>query len=222
MSQNRYRAASAALYRYSNCEAQMKKFTFPFVLTLLFSIPAFAQTNDKPVRAVTDPGVVTTRQTITPAGVQTIFDGRVYGVAFGASPNEIWALTASGRSAPTQLFKLDWANNRILSRRSMAETPGLQGPELAPGLQRIVVDPVAKQPLIGGTLTGAAAKDPKGKTRLLTVGDEASKIIVDELGNFIAGAIAVAPRTNAGGARLAVVPLIYNNQLAVVDRKSVV
>ena len=45
----------------------------------------FAQTHEKPVRSVTDPGVVTTRQTITPAGVQTIFDGRVYGVAFGAS-----------------------------------------------------------------------------------------------------------------------------------------
>jgi hypothetical protein len=186
----------------------MKKFTFLFVLTLLFSILASAQTNDKPARAVTDPGVVTTRQTITPAGVQTIFDGRVYGVAFGASPNEIWALTARGRSAPTQVFKLDWVNNKILSRLPIAENPGLQG---------IVFDPVAKQPLISGTLTGAAAKDPKGKTRLLTVGDEASKIIADELGNFIAGAIAVAPRPNARGERPAVVPLIYNNQLAVVD-----
>lgn len=179
-----------------------------FVLTLLFSLPAFAQTSDKPARAVTDPGVITTRQTITPAGVQTVFDGRVYGVAFGASPNEIWALTARGRSAPTQAFKLDWANNKILSRIPIAENPGLQG---------IVFDPVTKQPLISGTLTGAAAKNPKGKTRLLTVSDGAAKIIADELGNFIAGAIAVAPQTNAQGQRLAVVPLIYNNQLAVVD-----
>jgi DNA-binding beta-propeller fold protein YncE len=186
----------------------MKKSTFLFILTLLFPVPSSSQTNDKPARAVTDPGVVTTRQTITPAGVQTIFDGRVYGVAFGASPNEIWALTARGRSAPTQVFKLDWLNNKILSRLPIAENPGLQG---------IVFDPVAKQPLISGTLTGAAAKDPKGKTRLLTVGDEASKIVADELGNFIAGAIAVAPRPNAQGQRLAVAPLIYNNQLAVVD-----
>src|ERR1700729_1228684 len=29
------------------------------------------------------PGVITTRQTITPAGVPTVFDGRVYAVAFG-------------------------------------------------------------------------------------------------------------------------------------------
>ncbi|HEU0176693.1 MAG TPA: alkaline phosphatase family protein [Blastocatellia bacterium] len=186
----------------------MKKLTLLFVLTLLFPIPSSSQTNDKPVRAVTDPGVVTTRQTITPAGAQTIFDGRVYGVAFGAAPNEIWALTARGRSAPTQVFKLDWENNKILSRLPLAENPGLQG---------IIFDHVANQPLISGTLTGAAAKDPKGKTRLLTVGDEASKIITDELGNFIAGAIAVARQANARGERLVVAPLIYNNQLAVVD-----
>jgi DNA-binding beta-propeller fold protein YncE len=186
----------------------MKKLTLLFVLTLLFPVPSFSQTGDKPVRAVTDPGVITTRQAITPAGVQTVFDGRVYGVAFGASSNEIWALTARGRSAPTQVFKLDWASNKILSRLPIAETPGLQG---------IVFDRVANQPLIGGTLNGAAAKNPKGKTRLLTVGDEASKIIADELGNYIVGAIAIARQANAQGQRLAIAPLIYNNQLAVVD-----
>src|SRR5215475_1569074 len=186
----------------------MKKLTFLLALTLFFPVLSFAQTADRPVRAVTDPGVVTTRQTITPAGMQTIFDGRVYGVAFGAAPNEIWALIARGRSGPTQVFKLDWASNKILSRLPLAENPGLQS---------IILDPVANQPLIGATLTGAAAKDPKGKTRLLTVGGEASKIIADELGNFIVGAIAVARQANAQGRRLAVAPLIYNNQLAVVD-----
>ncbi|HEU0186189.1 MAG TPA: alkaline phosphatase family protein, partial [Blastocatellia bacterium] len=186
----------------------MKKLTLLVILTLIFPIHSSSQTNEKPVRAVTDPGVITTRQTITPAGAQTIFDGRVYGVAFGASSNEIWALTARGRSAPTQVFKLDWVNNKILSRLPIAENPGLQG---------IIFDPIAERPLIGATLTGAAAKDPKGKTRLLTVGDEAPKIVADELGNYIAGAIAVARRPNAQGQRLAVAPLIYNNQLAVVD-----
>ena len=37
-----------------------------------------AQTTPGPARFVTDPGVITTRQAITPAGVQAIFDGRVY------------------------------------------------------------------------------------------------------------------------------------------------
>src|SRR5262247_4073422 len=68
---------------------------------------AFAQTHEKPVRSVTDPGVVTTRQTITPAGVPTIFDGRVYGVVFGASSSTVFALTGRRRNSPSQVFQLD-------------------------------------------------------------------------------------------------------------------
>ena len=47
-----------------------------------------AQSVDRPARAVTDPDVATTRQATTPAGVQSVFDGRVYGVAFGSSASE--------------------------------------------------------------------------------------------------------------------------------------
>src|SRR3954471_3493781 len=72
-----------------------------------------------PVRAVTDPGVVTTRQTITPAGVPTVFNGRVYGVAFGASASELWVLNA------TNVFRLDWKNNKILDRIELGGSPGL-------------------------------------------------------------------------------------------------
>ena len=48
---------------------------------LLIAPFANGQTLDTPRRAVTDPGVVTTRQSITPAGVPMVFDGRVFGVA---------------------------------------------------------------------------------------------------------------------------------------------
>ncbi len=185
----------------------MKNFLLALFIAAQIS-DVFAQTADKPLRSVTDPGVVTTRQTITPAGVQSIFDGRVYGVTFGALANEIWALTARGRSGGTQAFKLDWANNKVLSRIAVAEGPGLQG---------LVWDAASNAPLISATLTGAAAGNPKGKTRLLTVNGEATKIVADELGNYLAGALAVAPKANAKGERLAVVPLIYNNQLAVID-----
>ena len=58
---------------------------FALALLLVFPLALPAQSPDKPLRSVTDPGVVTTRQAITPAGVQTVFDGRVYGVAFGAT-----------------------------------------------------------------------------------------------------------------------------------------
>jgi hypothetical protein len=55
---------------------------------LLITALAAAQTAETPVRAVTDSGVVTTRQAITPAGTQAVFQGRVYGLAFGTSSGE--------------------------------------------------------------------------------------------------------------------------------------
>jgi hypothetical protein len=64
-----------------------------------------AQTADKPLHAVSDPGVVTTRQAITPAGVPTVFDGRVYGIAFGKTSSEMWVANAS------RLYRLDVKGN---------------------------------------------------------------------------------------------------------------
>ena len=80
-----------------------------------------AQTIDRPLRAVTDPGVVTTRQTITPAGVPTIFQGKVYGVVFGQSANELWILSA------TQLYQMDWRANRVVANITHNANPGLMG-----------------------------------------------------------------------------------------------
>src|SRR3954452_10205488 len=72
-------------------------------------------------RAVTDPGVVTTRQEITPAGVPTVFDGRVYGVTFAENSSVIWVASA------TKLFKLDWQQNRTLETIGLNGLPGLEG-----------------------------------------------------------------------------------------------
>ena len=49
----------------------------------------------KPLSSVLDPGVITTRQAITPAGIQTVFERRVYGLAFGASSDVV--VRARGR-----------------------------------------------------------------------------------------------------------------------------
>ncbi len=80
-----------------------------------------AQTLDRPLRAVTDPGVITTRQTITPAGVPTVFLGKVFGVAFGQSSSELWILSA------TQLYQMDWQSNRVISNITHGASPGLMG-----------------------------------------------------------------------------------------------
>ena len=79
-----------------------------------------AQTVEQPVRAPHDPGVVTTRQAITPAGVPSVFQGRVYGVAWAGDSGELWVLHA------TQVYRLDWKNNRVVARAPHGGTPGNQ------------------------------------------------------------------------------------------------
>src|SRR5882672_1386846 len=99
---------------------------------------AVAQTVARPTRGVTDPGVITTRQTITPAGVQTVFDGRVYGLTFGATGDELWVL-AGARGGPN-VYRLDWRENVVRDRWPLQGTAALQG---------LVLDPATRTPLVG-------------------------------------------------------------------------
>jgi len=158
-----------------------------FSLAALFT---WAQT-----RAVTDPGVITTRQTITPAGVPTVFDGRVYGVAFGEDASQIWVATEK------KLFELDWRQNRLLEAITLNGLPGLQG---------IQFDSVAKGPLLSGV---RRASTGPAFVELL----DRSSVVAGDLGAYQAGAIAIARDPDPRGRRLAVVPLIADNQLAAVD-----
>jgi YVTN family beta-propeller protein len=141
-----------------------------------------------PVRAVNDPGVITTRQTITPAGVQAIFDGRVYGVAFGARLNEIFVLHAKG------VTRLDWRSNRMLSQSPLKGRMGLQG---------ICYD-------FRGNRALAVHADPKGKIQLLSIADQSAEALSQNIGTTHAGAI-------ASNGSLAIAPLISQNSVAVFD-----
>lgn len=168
-----------------------------------------AQTVDKPTRAVTDPGVITTRQTITPAGVHSIFDGRVYGLTFGASSSEVWVLHARQRNTKAQIWRFDWAANKVVERIPLEENPGLQG---------IQYDKVADRVLVSATFPVEASQDRKARgARLLSIGKGMPSILADNIGGYITGALALAASPNAQGQRIAVVPLIYNNQLAIID-----
>ena len=90
-------------------------------ISWVFTLNAFAQTMERPVRAVTDPGVVTTRQTITPAGIPAVFQGKVYGVAFGESTSRLWVLSA------TQIYEMNWRDNKVLTNITHKSAPGLLG-----------------------------------------------------------------------------------------------
>ncbi|MBZ5610596.1 MAG: beta-propeller fold lactonase family protein [Acidobacteriia bacterium] len=168
-------------------------------LILLCAIAAAAQTADRPIRAVTDPGVVTTRQAITPAGVPTVFQGRVYGVAFGKNSADLWV------AAGTRLYQLDWKSNRVQANISLEGTPGLQGLRFDAALGRPLV-------VVAKRATGSRAQ-------VGLYGAEAGGIsaIGGPLGELLGGSVAVAESNDASGRRLAVVPLTAKNQLAVVD-----
>lgn len=157
---------------------------------------AAGQTADQPRRAVTDPGVVTTRQTITPAGVPAVFDGRVYGVAFGANAEELWVLNQRG------LYRFDWRKNRVLDRVQPA-------PRRA-GLQGVAFDGVTGRALYTGTSNDrdvwVSAVEGGKPVELRT-----------KVGKHLSGAPAIAPKANPKGERLAVVPLVHDNLLAVID-----
>ncbi len=163
-----------------------------------FSFCLAAQTPDQPVRGVTDPGVVTTRQTITPAGVPAIFDGRVYGVAFGAADSELWVL------GQRHVYRLDWRQNRVLGSTALEGTPALQG---------LAFDRT------GGVARFAAAQrgGKAPQVYLLHSGGEGATATGGVLGTYLAGALAVAPKPDPRGRRIAVVPVTKDNRVAVID-----
>lgn len=155
---------------------------------MLLAGAAAAQTAESPVRAVTDPGVVTSRQAITPAGTQAVFLGRVYGLAFGARSDELWVLNTG------QVFRLDWRNNRILDRIPFSGSPGLQGIQFDPASGRVYL-----------------ATTDRHTVKLLAVENRQLKMVAGDIGRQIAGGVAL---TSHG---LAIVPLIYDDKAALVD-----
>jgi YVTN family beta-propeller protein len=155
---------------------------------------AFAASRDpKPVRNVTDPGVVVTRQNITPAGVQSVFEGRVYGVVFGSNPDEVWALNARA------VVALNWRENRVVGSYPIQGKPGLQG---------IAAD-------AGGRVFVTSGSN--NNVRFEAIENSAARVVAESLGAYTPGTIALARTKNPAGQRLAVVPIIAQNKAAIID-----
>ncbi len=163
------------------------------IVFLMGALCGAAQTEERPVRSVTDPGVISTRQSITPAGVQTVFKGRVYGLDFGASAAELWVLNAG------QVYRLDWQGNRVLDRVPLAGTAGLAG---------IRFDRVSGRALVSSSA--------KGKTSLYAVKDGKLEPLGQGWKGPLAGGPAVASAQRSRGWRAAVVPLIARNEIGIV------
>src|SRR5256885_15985301 len=75
----------------------------------------------QPRREVPDSGIIAVDQRVTPAGVQSVFTGRVYGVRFGAQSNEIWVIV------PGAVYRLGGGGNAVLSSAEFDGRAGGQG-----------------------------------------------------------------------------------------------
>ncbi len=197
---------------------------------LLFFVQAAQQPPKKPVREVRDPGVIATEQRVTPAGLQSVFDGRVGGVKFGRNPGEIWV------AVPNAAYRLGWLDNRMIASAEFDGRPGVYGVAVDPINGRALISTVGRLPAdltLKRTPGGPPLPRAKAVIQLFSYspdrtsprgGDGGDSAAVAgssaSLGDYLAGATAVARKANASGHRVAIVALPANDALAVLDAES--
>lgn len=178
------------------------------VFCILLSSVAFTQVGtEDPVRNVIDPGVVTTRQAITPAGVQSVFPVRVYGVRFGKTTEDLYVITSN------DIVHLNWKQNAIISRMTGGD-PVDAASRFTGGLQGLSYHR-ATDLLLAAGMTPKKGSAPA--VTLVALSDSGKRQWSDGIGEHLAGALAVAAKPNAQGELIAAVPLTFNNQLAIFD-----
>ncbi len=217
--------------------------TVTMLLPLLLLLQTRATAPSVPRRVVADPGVIATEQRVTPAGVQTVFDGRVGGVRFGATASEIWVAVPGG------VYRLSWRDNRVIAHGAYEGRAGVHGVAFDPSTNHAYVTSVGMLPGVlatsripgtkilpearvsaqlnafqGGTTTPSASLSditPRGATqgfdRDRSVAAAPVVFAPDSVGDYMAGGPAVARSRNSSGHRVAVVPLPANDALAIVD-----
>jgi len=183
------------------------------ILALLQSTTA----TPEPQRVIVDPGVFAVGARVTPAGVQSVFTGRVSGVRFGAAPGELWAIV------PGSAWRMAWRDNRVLSHATFNGRPGVQGIVIDPVTTRAVVSSTGKLPAdvaASRTPGGPPLSRAKSVSQLVSYAADGTSAIMTQsgaIGDFLAGAPAIATRKGADGHRVVVVPLPADDKLIVLD-----
>src|SRR6478752_6547227 len=91
-----------------------------------------------PQRPLADPGVIAVEQRVTPAGVQSVFYGKVAGVRFGKNPGELWVVV------PEAAYRLAWRDNRAITSSAFDGRAGVHGVAIDPVTGRAIVSSVGK------------------------------------------------------------------------------
>ncbi len=197
---------------------------------VLLFVQAAQQPPQKPVRELPDPGVIATDQRVTPAGLQSVFNGRVGGVKFGKKPGELWV------AVPGAAYRLAWQDNRVVASSRFDGSPGVYGVSVDPMNGRALISTLGRTPAdlaVKRVTGGPPVPRPKSVIQLFSYSadgtvnravdgsDSAAVVSISPgIGDFIAGATAVAQRANASGNRVAIVALPANDALAVLDAES--
>ncbi|MDH5234653.1 MAG: hypothetical protein OEW77_06805 [Gemmatimonadota bacterium] len=205
------------------------------ILPLLLALQAQPAAPAAPRRDVPDSGVIATDQRVTPAGVQSVFRGRVSGVRFGANPGEIWV------AVPDGAYRLDWRANRVLSVGAFDGRPGVHGVAFDPATSRAYVTSVGRLPdevatsrlpgtqepagarviaqvrAFAGASSGASGSSPASAGDAAAAPTAPLAYVSGSLGDYMAGGPAVARHRNAAGHRPLTIPLPANDQLIVLD-----
>jgi DNA-binding beta-propeller fold protein YncE len=172
------------------------------------------QVSQTPARQPTDPGVIATNQQITPAGVQSVFEGRVTGVRFGSTSGELWV------AVPGSVQQLDWSANRLVRKERFSGRAGIYGLVMDPVTKRALVSTVGRVP-VGAPRPPGVNANTGNIAQLTAIGaPPASNKWFGVIGRDMAGGPAVAASANATGHRVVVLPLPSRNQLAVLDADS--
>ena len=187
------------------------------LVAIIALLQAAAPPVQQPQRIVNDPGVFAVGQRVTPAGVQSVFNGRVAGVRFGTDANDVWAVVPNGA------FRLAWRDNRVVTHASFSGRPGVHGITIDPVTRRATVSSVSKLPAdvaASRTPGGPPLSRAKSVTQLVSYNGDVNSTIAMEsgaLGTFMAGAPAIATNKGADGHRVAVLPLPADDKLVVID-----
>jgi YVTN family beta-propeller protein len=157
-----------------------------------------------PAVSVVDPGVIPSRQAITPTGLQSVFESRVFGVAFGENGESIYAAVLGQKG--TNVYQINLKTNQMVTVLSADASAGLQG---------LAYDTVSHAPLLSGLVGSGKRRESTGQ--LVTFSGKNSVVVAADLGTHQMGGVGAGRTRNAQGRRLAVVALTFNDQVAIID-----